>query len=117
MHVFRADSNAFALAAGQDDASLSEGAQSSSVFATRNHGYREQAYDTVVDTFGLCSHADPVAVLQVSFLLVLLLPQGGESLIFQRKIAVPFPRVKLRHASLWSTDVFRVYCCSSRQLC
>ena len=45
--------------------STSAEAQPSSVFATRNHGYREQAYDTVVDTFGLCSHADPVAVLQV----------------------------------------------------
>lgn len=46
--------------------------QLSSVFATRNQGCREQAYDTVVDTFGLCSHADPVAVLQVGQLSHLL---------------------------------------------
>lgn len=46
--------------------------QLSSIFATRNQGYREQAYDTVVDTFGLCSHADPVAVLRVGQLLHLL---------------------------------------------
>ena len=52
-------------AGNETEPSASEEAQPSSVFASRNHGYQEQAYDTVVDTFGLCSHADPVAVLQV----------------------------------------------------
>ena len=40
--------------------------QHSSVFASGSGSHQEQAYDTVVDTFGLCSHADPVAVLQVT---------------------------------------------------
>ena len=60
-------------AAGQESEQMSATqTQLSSVFATRNQGCREQAYDTVVDTFGLCSHADPVAVLRVGQLLHLL---------------------------------------------
>ena len=39
--------------------------QVSGVFATRTHAYAEDSFDTVVDTFGLCSHGDPVQVLKV----------------------------------------------------
>ena len=39
--------------------------QVSSVFSTRTESYRDQSFDTVVDTFGLCSHGNPVEALQV----------------------------------------------------
>ncbi|KAK9909128.1 hypothetical protein WJX75_007574 [Coccomyxa subellipsoidea] len=38
--------------------------QVSGVFATRTHAYAENSFDTVVDTFGLCSHGNPVHVLK-----------------------------------------------------
>ncbi|BDA41943.1 probable ubiquinone/menaquinone biosynthesis C-methyltransferase Ub at C-terminar half [Coccomyxa sp. Obi] len=38
--------------------------QVSGVFATRTHAYPENSFDTVVDTFGLCSHGDPVQALK-----------------------------------------------------
>ncbi len=39
----------------------------SGVFPTRTHAYGENSFDTVVDTFGLCSHGNPVHVLKVSW--------------------------------------------------
>lgn len=44
-----------------------EPSEVSSVFTTRTNEYAENSFDTVVDTFGLCSHADPVQVLKVTF--------------------------------------------------
>ena len=37
----------------------------SSIFTSRTGGFAEGSFDSVVDTFGLCSHSDPVAVLRV----------------------------------------------------
>lgn len=37
----------------------------SGVFATRTYAYPENSFDTVVDTFGLCSHGNPVQALKV----------------------------------------------------
>lgn len=35
-------------------------------YSLQPQGFSPQQFDTVVDTFGLCSHRDPVAALQVS---------------------------------------------------
>ena len=37
----------------------------SSIFAGRTGAFAESSFDSVVDTFGLCSHSNPVAVLKV----------------------------------------------------
>ena len=37
----------------------------SSIFTSRTGGFAEGSFDSVVDTFGLCSHSDPVGVLRV----------------------------------------------------
>jgi methyltransferase OMS1 len=51
--------------AGSEEAGQSPPPEVSAVFAARAHAFPERSFDSVVDTFGLCSHADPVAVLKV----------------------------------------------------
>jgi methyltransferase OMS1 len=61
------------------DAKESESGQQSQVsgvFATRTHAYAENSFDTVVDTFGLCSHGNPVHVLKVRRWLPYLLAKN-----------------------------------------
>jgi methyltransferase OMS1 len=55
-----------AMSGGGGGASIDPGpAQVSSVFSSRTSGFQDGCFDTVVDTFGLCSHGDPVKVLRV----------------------------------------------------
>ena len=46
-------------------AATSEAQPVSTIFETRTQAFPERSFDSVVDTFGLCSHGDPVAVLKV----------------------------------------------------
>ncbi len=59
------DLSASQTAMNHDDASMSEQSQHASRLQDKLETFSPAQFDTVIDTFGLCSHEDPMAALQV----------------------------------------------------